>query len=79
MTCPWDKHIFNTKKNTGTVENRLQITVELKSILLIIKANLMLDEIRLKKFPLTSRFCDHFTCFYVLRLAQEPSLSNQAC
>ena len=30
----------------------------------------MLDEIRLKKFPLTSRFCDHFTCFYVLRLAQ---------
>ena len=39
----------------------------------------MLDEIRLKKFPLTSRFCDHFTCFYVLRLAREPSLSNQAC
>ena len=38
----------------------------------------MLDEIRLKKFPFTSRFCDHFTCFYVLRLAQEPSLSNQA-
>ena len=34
----------------------------------------MLDEIRLKKFPLTSRFCDHFTCFYVLRLAQNLAL-----
>ena len=42
---------FLIQKNTGTVENRLQITVELKFILLIIKANLMLDEIRLKKFP----------------------------
>ena len=39
----------------------------------------MLDEIRLKKFPFTSRFCGRFTCLYVLRLAQEPSLSNQAC
>ena len=39
----------------------------------------MLDEIRFKIFPLTSRFCGHFICFYVLRLAQELGLSNQAC
>ena len=76
MTCPWDKHIFNTKQ----IQEQLKIeNYSIKFILLIIKANLMLDEISLTKFPFTSRFCDHFTCFYVLRLAQEPGLSNQTC
>ena len=39
----------------------------------------MLDGIRFKVFPLTSRFCGHFICFYELRLVQEPGVSNQAC
>ena len=37
---------FLIRKNTATVENWLQITVELKFMLLVIKVNLMLDEIR---------------------------------
>ena len=37
----------------------------------------MLDEIRFKVFPLTSRFCGHFICFYELRLVQEPGVSNR--
>ena len=39
MTCPWNKLIYN-KKNTKTVEIWLQIKVELKFILLVIKARL---------------------------------------
>ena len=58
---------FLMRKNKEIVANCHQITVELKFIFLIIKANLMLDEIRFKVFPLTSRFCGHFICFYELR------------
>ena len=61
MTCPWEKHIkyFNEKKNKETVENCLQITVELKFILKVTKANLILDEIMLNipfNFPIPRSF-----------------------
>ena len=47
------------KKNKETVENCLQITVELKFILKVTKANLILDEIMLNipfNFPIPRSF-----------------------
>ena len=53
---------FLIRKNTGTIENWLQITVELKFIL-VIKANLMLDEMR-SNIPFNFAILQPFHLFF---------------
>ena len=59
---------FFIRKNKETVENCLQMTVELKFTLKVIKANLIFNKIRLNIPFTTLPFHGHFICFYELHL-----------